>query len=174
MNNKARSIYKLQAQPFITLINAVVYQHTCWMPRAQTFQLIPTTLSGQATQIKTMNPELNKVPPEYYQFSDLFDKQCSKLLLEHCPYDLTIWMAEDLSPPLGPIYSLSAIELQTLWEFIDENLKTGAIQPSQLPEGALVLFVKKKNRDLKLYVDYLLPTNSLVCNWELSSPLSTC
>jgi len=63
-------------------------------------------------------------------------------------------MAEDLLPPLGPIYSLSVIELQTLQEFIDENLKMRAIWPSQLPGEALVLFVKKKNRDLRLCVDY--------------------
>jgi len=84
----------------------------------------------------------------------VFDKQRLKLLPEHCPYDLIIQIAEDLLPPLGPIYSLSAIELQTLQEFIDENLKMGAIWPSQSPGEALVLFVKKKNKDLRLCVDY--------------------
>jgi len=126
-NNKAKSIYKLQTQLSITLINAAAYQHACQMPRAQTFQLAPTTLSEQATQIETINPELNEVPLEYHQFSDMFDKQCLKLLPEHCPYDLTIQMAEDFLPPLGPIYLLLVIELQTLQEFINENLKMGAI-----------------------------------------------
>jgi len=97
------------------------------MPGAQTFQLTLTTLSGQAIQIKTTNLELNEVPPEYHQFSNVFDKQCLKLLPEHHPYDLTIRMAENSSPLLGPIYSLSMIKLQTLQEFIDENLRTGAI-----------------------------------------------
>ena len=91
-----------------------------------------------------MNPELNEVLLEYHQFSDVFDKQHSKLLSEHRPYDLTIQMAKNSLPLLGPIYSLSAIELQTLREFINENIKTGAIWPSQSPGGAPVLFVKKE------------------------------
>jgi len=57
-------------------------------------------------------------------------------------------------PPLDPIYSLSALELQTLWNFIDENLKTRLIRPSQFPCGASILFVKKKNSSLRLCVDY--------------------
>jgi len=95
-----------------------------------------------------MNPELNEVLLEYHQFLDIFDKQHSKLLSEHRPYDLTIQMVKD---SLGPIYSLLAIELQTLREFIDENIKTGAIRPSQSPGGALVLFVKKEQRSEIMY-----------------------
>jgi len=87
-----------------------------------------------------MNPELNEVLPEYHQFSDVFDKQYSKLLPEHHPYDLTIQITKNLLPPLGPIYLLSVIELQTLQEFINENIKTGVIRLSQSPEGAPVLF----------------------------------
>ena len=87
-----------------------------------------------------MNPELNEVLPEYHQFSDVFDKQYSKLLPEHYPYDLTIQITKNLLPPLGPIYLLSVIELQTLQEFINENIKTGVIRLSQSPEGAPVLF----------------------------------
>jgi len=67
---------------------------------------------------------------------------------------LTIWIAEGIVPPLGPIYSLLALELQVLRVFINENIKTGTIQPSQSPGGAPVLFVKKKNRDLRLCVHY--------------------
>ena len=98
--------------------------------------------------------KLSNIPLEYRQFADVFDKQCSKLLPGHCPYDLAIRMEEGTTPPLGPIYSLSALELQVLREFIDENTKTGTIRPSHSPGGAPVLFVKKKNGDLRLCVDY--------------------
>jgi len=63
-------------------------------------------------------------------------------------------MKESSVPPLGLIYSLSALELQTLREFIKDNIKIGSIQPSQSPGEALVLFVKKKNGNLRLCVNY--------------------
>lgn len=63
-------------------------------------------------------------------------------------------MTKDTLLPLGPIYSLSTFKLQTLQEFVKGNIKTGTIWPSQSPGGAPVLFVKKKNGDLRLCVDY--------------------
>jgi len=66
---------------------------------------------------KTTKPgatKLSNIPPEYCQFADVFDKQCSKLLPGHCPHDLAIQMEEGTTPPLGPIYSLSVLELQVL------------------------------------------------------------
>ena len=84
----------------------------------------------------------------------MFDKRYSKLLPKHQPYDLAIQMEEGSVPPLGPIYSLSALKLQTLREFIKDNIKIGSIQPSQSLGRALVLFVKKKNSNLRLCIDY--------------------
>jgi len=46
------------------------------------------------------------------------------------------------------------LELQTLREFIDENIKISTIRPSQFPGSALVLFVKKKNKALRLCINY--------------------
>ena len=39
-------------------------------------------------------------------------------------------------------------------EFLEENTKTGIIRPSKFSCSALVLFVKKKDGTLRLYVDY--------------------
>ena len=64
---------------------------------------------------------------EYHQFTDVFDKQHSRLLPEHCLYNLTIQTIGDSLLFLGPIYSLSMLEMQTLWEFTDENIKSGTI-----------------------------------------------
>jgi len=44
--------------------------------------------------------------------------------------------------------------MQTLQKVINKNIKSGAIWPSQSPKEALVLFVKKKNGDLRLYINY--------------------
>jgi len=39
-------------------------------------------------------------------------------------------------------------------EFIDENLTNEFICSTSSPHGVLVLFVKKKDRSLQLYVDF--------------------
>jgi hypothetical protein len=45
-------------------------------------------------------------------------------------------------------------ELAILKEYIDKNLKKGYIKESTLSAKALVLFVPKKDRKLRLVVDY--------------------
>ena len=40
-----------------------------------------------------------------------------------------------------------------LKKFIKENLKKGYIQPLQLLAGYLVLFILKKNKKLKIYIN---------------------
>ena len=84
----------------------------------------------------------------------LVHKGLTKSLPEHRPHDLTIQIENDKAPHLGPIYSLSTLELQTLQEFLEENTKAGIIRLSKAPCGAPVLFVKKKDRSLQLCVDY--------------------
>ena len=44
--------------------------------------------------------------------------------------------------------------MDTLREYIEENLRSGFIRPSNSPCGAPVLFVKKKDGSLRLCVDY--------------------
>ena len=61
---------------------------------------------------------------------------------------------ESTKPSLGPSYPLSQSEVGALHEFIDEHLAMGFIQPSNSPFGAPVLFVKKKDNSLQLYVDF--------------------
>ena len=61
---------------------------------------------------------------------------------------------DDATPPFGPIYLLSEVELLALREFLDENLKNKMICPSQSSTGAPILFIKKKDGSLHLAVDY--------------------
>ena len=52
------------------------------------------------------------------------------------------------------MYSLSPSELETLREFIDENLRNGFIRTTSSPHGAPVLFICNNNGSLRLCVDY--------------------
>ena len=63
-------------------------------------------------------------------------------------------MLDNKQPPYGLIYSLERVELETLKTYIEANLASGFIRPSQSPAGALILFVRKKNSSLRLCVDY--------------------
>ena len=49
---------------------------------------------------------------------------------------------------------MSPAELKALDEYINKALKNGWIRESQSPAGAPILFVPKKNGELRLCVDY--------------------
>ncbi|GBG80917.1 hypothetical protein CBR_g31473 [Chara braunii] len=57
-------------------------------------------------------------------------------------------------PPKGCIYRMSEEELTVLRAQLDDLLDKGWICPSSSPYGAPVLFVWKKNKDLRLCIDY--------------------
>ena len=57
-------------------------------------------------------------------------------------------------PPIVLMYSLSQSEMGALREFIDEHVHIGFIQPSKSPHGTPILFIPKKDRSLRLCVDF--------------------
>ncbi|GBG73003.1 hypothetical protein CBR_g12722 [Chara braunii] len=57
-------------------------------------------------------------------------------------------------PPRGCIYRMSEEELSVLRAQLDDLLEKCWIRPSSSPYGAPVLFVRKKNKDLRLCIDY--------------------
>jgi transposase InsO family protein len=144
-----------EGRPDISIIGAAAFAHACRVPGALSFRL---TLSDQvrahASKVPEDAPDLSSIPEAYHDFADVFSAGSAETLAPHRPYDLKIDLEEGKEPPLGPIYSLSQIELQALREFVEENLNTGFIRPSKSAHGAPVLFVKKKNGSLRLCVDY--------------------
>jgi len=42
------------------------------------------------TRVESVYLDLSSIPPEYHKFAEVFSKQHSKQLLEHCPYNLII------------------------------------------------------------------------------------
>ena len=96
----------------------------------------------------------NNLPARYSDFSDIFEKRNVDGLLAHRPYDCPIKLQVGEHPPFGPIYVLSEPKLETLRTYLANKLAKGIIQPSKSPTGAPILFVKKKDDALRLYVDY--------------------
>ena len=96
-----------------------------------------------------------RLPERYHQFSRLFAPQTARELLMHRPYDHAIDLLLGTSPPWGPVYSLSEVELKALREFLDEMVLTSKIRPFKSLAGAPILFIPKPcKRGLRLCVDY--------------------
>lgn len=65
-----------------------------------------------------------------------------------------IELADGKDAPWSPVYPLGEPELETLRDYLDAGLKKGWIWRSISPAGAPILFVPKKDRGLRLCVDY--------------------
>ena len=142
-------------QPNIAIIGAAAFLHASKLSGSHNFKLCLCSSDIQANSTKlTETPDLSNVPSEYHKFADVFSKTKAEVLPPHCPYDLKINLEKGAQPLVGPIYSLSASEQESLKEFIEENLNMGFIQPTSSPHGALVLFVKKKDDSLCLCVNF--------------------
>ncbi|WPJ61331.1 hypothetical protein SMAC4_13443 [Sordaria macrospora] len=86
------------------------------------------------------------------------------MLPEHGPWDHEIPLKEGAKPKSQKIYQLNEAQMKALKEYNDERLKLGHIRESQSPWGSPVLFVPKKDGELRLVVDYRYLNNETVKN----------
>ncbi len=63
--------------------------------------------------------------PEYEDLKEVFSKTMAQAVPKHGPQDLTIDLVEGKEIPWGPIYNFSAKELETLRNYLEENLVRG-------------------------------------------------
>ena len=115
-------------RPNIAIIGAAAFLHASKLPGSHNFKLCLHSSDIQANSAKLAEtPDLSNVPSEYHEFADVFSKTKAEILPPHRSYNLKINLEEGAQPPVGPIYSLSALEQEALKEFIEENLTTGFI-----------------------------------------------
>ena len=140
------------------MIGAADCFHTCFqMPGNTCFSLhlSDSLLSAKSAFISDKAPDLSQIPKEYHDYANVFSKAEADKLAPHQPYDLKIDLEEGTSPPpITAMYSLFPAELETLHEFIDENLRQGFICAISLPHGAPVLFSSNSNGSLHLCINY--------------------
>ena len=88
--------------------------------------------------------------------------------IEGLPPDREVEFTIDLIPGTEPIsippYRMAPEELRELKAQLEELLSKGFIRPSISPWGALVLFVKKKDRSLRLCIVYRQLNRFTICN----------
>ena len=91
---------------------------------------------------------------QYQLYRDVFAKESFDQLPQRKPWDHAIELKPGSEPFRTKIYPLSPVEQTELDEFLDENLRSGRIQPSKSPMASPVFFVKKKDGSLRLVQDY--------------------
>ena len=95
-----------------------------------------------------------KVSSKYADFANVFSIKLAVKLPDNGINNFAIKLVDDRQPPYGPIYSLGPMELEILKAYIENNLANGFIRSSNSPARPLIIFDKKQNSHLRLYVDY--------------------
>ena len=121
---------------------------------------------NKTAQIAFLVTEEVKISDEYSDFANFFSEEKASVLPECTKLnEHTINLEDGKQPPYGPIYSLSPVELETLKNYIEIYLKTGFIQHSKSFASASILFDKKPDGSLCLFVNYLSLNNLIIKNW---------
>ncbi|GBG67671.1 hypothetical protein CBR_g801 [Chara braunii] len=100
------------------------------------------------TEEKPMDPAIAKLLEE---FKDLTEPPTGTVPR---PIQHRIEIEPGSRTPKGAVYRMSPRELEELRKQLDELLEKGWIRPSSSPFGAPVLFVPKKEGELRMCIDY--------------------
>jgi len=98
--------------------------------------------------------QLETLPKPYWQYKELFEEKNAKMLAPRRTFDHAINLKEGAEPPWGPIYPMSAYQLNELDKYLKKMMAEGKIANSESPYGAPILFVPKPDGSLRLCVDY--------------------
>ena len=112
------------------------------------------TMIGRIRATKEKEVELDGLPQEYWQYKDLFTDEKAEMLALRQIFDHSIDLKAGATPPWGPIYPMSAYQLEELNKYRCKMLAEGKIVHSKSPAGAPILFVPKPDGRLRLCVDY--------------------
>ena len=129
--------------------------HIDWEKKTITLEnehICKTTLSTELA-IATHKDEVT-LPSQYSTYADVFSEQTFDVLPPQRDFDHSIKLKESFTPRVAKLYPLNPEELAACQAFIDENLKTGRIQPSKSPQASPFFCVKKKDGKLRPVQDY--------------------
>jgi len=98
--------------------------------------------------------QLEGIPKPYWQYKELFENEKAEMLAPRRTFDHAIDLKDGATPPWGPIYPMSAYQLEELNKYLHKMLAEGKIVDSKSPAGAPILFVSKPDGRLRLSVDY--------------------
>ena len=95
------------------------------------------------------------LPPQYHDMVDVFQKQKSDELPPlREGHNAKIELTESNNINYGPLYKMSAEELEAVRQYIVDNLGKGFIEPSTAPFASPILMAEKPGGGLRFCVDY--------------------
>jgi len=97
--------------------------------------------------------QLDALPRYYHEFKERFEDQKAEMLAPQRTFDHAIELKEGSTPPWGPVYPISAYQLNECDTYLKRMLAQGKITESKSPAGAPILFVPKPDAKLRLCVD---------------------
>ena len=113
--------------------------------------------SFQRSQISNLiaNKTSTKISDKYAAFAEVFfldlvNKLPKYIGINNC----SIKLVDDQQPLYRPIYTLGPVELETLKAYIEINLVNGSFKLSESHADAPILFDRKLDCSLRLYIDY--------------------
>jgi len=95
-----------------------------------------------------------KLPSEYHDYLDVFDRAMADQLPPHRPYDHKIELTGEGTPPRSRLYHMSDYKLQKMKNYLIEHLNKDFISSSSAPYASPILFAEKKDGSLRFCVDY--------------------
>ncbi len=114
------------------------------------------SLAEVATTKATLDAALAAVPDKFRKFIPIMTEEAAMRLADHQPWDHQIELRPGETPRWGPLYSMSAMELEILRAWLDKMLKTGRIRESSSSCSSPLMFVGKKDPEdpLRPVVDF--------------------
>ena len=107
------------------------------------------------TQITLLEIKKVIIPSKYANYTNIFSPDFVAELLKYTGINNHLTNLIDNKQPLyGLIYSLEPVELKILKTYIETNLINSFIRSSKSFAGAPIPFIRKKDGNLQLYVDY--------------------
>ena len=154
----------------IELVSKKEFASTTLDPESETFVIHVASLSSTVSPISSPfelniypfhRPQVSdlitkealiKVPTNYLDFADVFSPDLASKLPKYIRINnYAIKLVDGQQLPHGSIYSLKLVELKA---YIETNLANRFTRPSKSPTNASILFERKLDGSLCLYVNY--------------------
>ena len=103
---------------------------------------------------KGYNNVYNNLPPEYYNFADIFQVAEKQSLPERGLHDHAIDLKLGQQPSFKKLYLMSSAELNVLKVYLDNAMKADIVCKLISPAASLIMFVLKSDSSLQLVIDY--------------------
>jgi len=127
---------------------------------------------GRIRSTREEEVQLEELPKPYWQYKELFENEKAEKLAPRGTFDHAIDLKDGATPPWGPIYPMSAYQLEERNKYLHKMLAEGKLVHSKSPAGTLILFIPKPDTRRLLSVDYR-QLNKLTILYKYSLPLMT-